>query len=299
MIRRLLLCVALLTVALPALADTASGIAALERGDYAAALALLKPEAEKGDPAAQAKYGIMLAQGFGVARDPAAAVAWFRKSAAQNDPEGQYNLGVAYEVGDAGGVNHAAAAQWYRKAAEQGYVHAQYNLSDMLVKGDGVAKQPVEGAEWTHKAAEQKMADAAWLYGLYCATGTGVDQSMLAARYWLVEANTLGQPKAAADLERLEAAMRKLEVQGAPRTEGGDGSTKERAIFLPDTKTESEGVKAEHLVTRSYFPGWTWRAQSLLNTPDGMLLDVIDMARADGTTKTIYFDIRNWFGKME
>jgi hypothetical protein len=260
---------------------------------------LLKPEAEKGDPAAQVKYGLMLAQGFGVARDPAAAVEWFRKSAAQNHPEGQYMLGVAYDIGDAGGIDRAAAEQWYRKSAEQGYADAQFNLGNLLANGDGVAKRPAEGAEWVHKAAEQKMANAAWLYGMYCMAGTGVDRNVLAARYWLAQATALGQPKAAEALDTVEAAMRKIEAEGAPRTAGGDGSSKERAIVLPDAKSGSEGIKAEHLVTRSYFSGWSWRAQSLMSGVDNRPIDAIELVDVKGATRTIYFDLTNWFGNME
>jgi hypothetical protein len=298
MIRGLLFCIALLVVALPSLADTASGIAALNRGDYAAALAQLKPEAEKGDPAAQVKYGVMLVHGHGVARDVNAAIEWFRKSAAQNHPEGQYMLGVAYDIGDAGNIDHVTAADWYRKAAEQGYADAQFNLGDMLVKGDGIDKEPVEGAEWVRKAAEQGKANAARLYGLLCMTGVGVDQNVLAGRYWIIRAKEGGDEKAPASLEKVQAAIREIEAQGAPRTEGGDGSSPERPIRLLDAKTESEGVRAEHLVTSHYFRGWTWRGQGLI-TKGGLALDAIDLVRADGKKQTIYFDIGSWFGKME
>lgn len=298
MIWRRIFCILFLGMSVPALADTPAGVAALERGDYAAALALLKPEAEKGDPAAQAKYGLMLVQGHGVARDAKAAIEWFRKSAAQNHAEGQYMLGVAYDIGDAGSVDHVTAADWYRKAAEQGYADAQFNLGDMLVKGDGIDKKPAEGAEWVRKAAEQGKASAARFYGLLCMTGVGVDQNVLAGRYWMIRAKEGGDERAPASLEEVQAAIRKIEAQGAPKTDGGDGSSPERAILLPDAKTESAGVKAEHLVTAYFFPGWKWQGQNLVNA-DNRALDAIDLVDANGQTRTIYFDIGNWFGKLE
>ena len=82
-----LIFVFLMTASAPAWADTAAGLAAYDKGDFATALRELTPAAESGDAVAQSKLGVMLAKGEGVARDPAAAVEWFRKSAAQGDPE--------------------------------------------------------------------------------------------------------------------------------------------------------------------------------------------------------------------
>lgn len=298
MIRMTLACMVLLLTGSPALADTAAGVAALDRGDYAAAITELKPEAEKGDPAAQAKYGMMLAKGLGIARDAATAVGWFRKSAAQNHAEGQYMLGVAYDVGDAGSVDRAAAVDWYRKSAEQGFAKAQFNLGSILINGDGIPKAPEEGAAWVRKAAEQDMRDAASYYGVLSMAGIGVDQNVLAGRYWLGKAKELGHPKASADLQKVAEAIGQIEAAGAPKTEGGDGSSPERAILLPDVKTTMDGVRAEHLVVQFYFPGWNWQSQGLVTTWKHPL-DEIVLVRDGGAQQTIYFDIVNWFGKLE
>lgn len=293
------LCALLSLTALPALADTAAGIAAFERGDYATAIRELKSEAERGDPTAQAKYGVILVKGLGVEKDVAAAVAWFRKSAAQGHAEGQYMLGSAYDSGDAGSVDRATAAQWYRKSAEQGFAKAQLNLGDMMVRGDGIAEQPAEGAKWVRKAADQDLAAAAQLYGRLCMLGLGVEQNVLGARYWLMKAMDLGADKAAADLEEVAAAIRKFEAAGAPKTAGGDGSSYEQAIELVEAKTEPDGVRAEHDVTHYYFPGWTWKRQGLINKPDLGIFDAIELVGPGGKTKTIYFNIANWIGKLE
>src|SRR4051812_42599087 len=85
------------------LADTAAGKTAYDKGDYEAALKLLKPEAEKGDAEAQVRYGLLFAKGLGTASDPAEAFKWFQKSAAQGNAEAMYCVGVSYDVGDAGG----------------------------------------------------------------------------------------------------------------------------------------------------------------------------------------------------
>ncbi len=54
------------------------GEAALERGDYAAAMRLWLPLAEQGDAGAQALVGAMYSEGKGVPHDDAKAAFWYR-----------------------------------------------------------------------------------------------------------------------------------------------------------------------------------------------------------------------------
>lgn len=288
----------LMLLARLAIADTAAGVAAYERGDYKTALELLKPEAERGDPVAQVKYGLIFAKGLGVPKDASAAVPWFRKSAEQGNAEGQYAMGVAYDVGDAGPPDLNQALIWYRKSAEQGYAKGQYNLGHILLTGAD-ASQHAEGAKWALKAAQQGMSDAMHLYGNSCMKGIGTEQNVLCARYWLSRAVAEGSPKAQDNLTGVTRAIAEIEALGTPRTMGGDGLSTETAIVLTDAKTEREGVKAEHAVTSAYFQGWRWKSQGLVNTPEGGLYDAVTLVKPDGTDQVIYFDIRNWFGKME
>jgi S1-C subfamily serine protease len=58
------------------MADYRSGIDALNRGDYAKALAELRPLAKKGDSRAQWALGYMYRLGLGVAKDPERAQQW-------------------------------------------------------------------------------------------------------------------------------------------------------------------------------------------------------------------------------
>jgi hypothetical protein len=293
-----LILIFLMTASAPAWADTAAGLAAYDKGDFATALRELTPAAESGDAVAQSKLGVMLAKGEGVARDPAAAVEWFRKSAAQGDPEGQYNLGVAYDVGETGASDPAQAMFWYRKSAEQGYVRAQYNLGHMMVNGGDPAAH-AEGAAWTLKAAEQGMADAMHLYGTICGSGTGVSQNLLCARYWLERAAKEGAERAPKMLKLTEQAISELEAAGVPKTAGGDGSTPARAILMPAVTTTPEGVRAEHQIVAAYFRDWKWSGQGLDTRTGPGVYDQIELLGPGGKSKTIYFDITNWFGKME
>lgn len=73
--------------------------AAYSRGDYATALRLYQPLADKGSPIAQTNLGVMYANDEGVARDYAEAVKWFRLAADQGLDYAQRNLGEMYANG--------------------------------------------------------------------------------------------------------------------------------------------------------------------------------------------------------
>ena len=85
-----------LFMAKPAIADLASGEAALEAGNYATALQQLLPLAKHGDAHAQYRVGQMYEQGLGVEQDKTAAKLWYDLAADQNLPEAQRTLGQMY-----------------------------------------------------------------------------------------------------------------------------------------------------------------------------------------------------------
>src|SRR5262245_48546947 len=64
-----------------AAADFQSGLAAYQRGDYAAALKEWLPVAEAGNATAQLYLGLMYERGHGVAVDPAEARRWYERAA--------------------------------------------------------------------------------------------------------------------------------------------------------------------------------------------------------------------------
>jgi uncharacterized protein len=70
--------------------------AAYNKGDYATALRLVRPLAERGHATAQNNLGFMYDKGQGVPQDYAAAMGWYRKAAEQGDANAQYNLGSLY-----------------------------------------------------------------------------------------------------------------------------------------------------------------------------------------------------------
>lgn len=111
--------VLLVGLAGPAGADFDAGMAAIERGDYGAALRELRPLAEQGHAQAQYKLGRMYRAGVGVPRDAAEAARWTRRAAEQGDALAQYDLGIMYATGQGLAQDYVQAHLWFDLAARQ------------------------------------------------------------------------------------------------------------------------------------------------------------------------------------
>jgi TPR repeat protein len=104
-------------------APTASftdGLAAYERGDYAAALDLFRPAASEGNAAAQYYLGMAYEHGDGVAQDYAAATKWYRAAAEQGNAQAQYRLGALYEYGRGVAQDYERAFMWFDISSASG-----------------------------------------------------------------------------------------------------------------------------------------------------------------------------------
>jgi TPR repeat protein len=135
-------------------------LAAYQRGDYATALRLIGPLADRGDPNAQYRLGVLYDQGHGVLQDSTAAMRWYRKAADQGNTDAQFTIGIMYAKGEGVPQDFAAAVAWYRKAAEQGYASAQNNLGTMYTQGEGVPQDFVFAHMWFNLAAAAGNQDA-------------------------------------------------------------------------------------------------------------------------------------------
>ncbi len=122
--------------------------AARQRGDYAAAMRILRPLAEQGNAYAQALLGGMYSLGQGVPQNYAEALKWFRLGADQGFSFAQFGLGALYYNGQGVPQNYAEAARWYRLAADQGNAEAQNNLGIMYANGRGVPQNSVQAYMW-------------------------------------------------------------------------------------------------------------------------------------------------------
>jgi hypothetical protein len=133
--------------------DAATAWVAYERGDYATALNITRPAAERGDPAAQSDLGVLHANGQGVPQDYAEAMRWYRKAADQGHAGAQNNIGLLYTDGQGVKQDHAEAMRWLRKAADQGSALAQYNIGMLHANGQGVPRNLAQARAWMQKAA--------------------------------------------------------------------------------------------------------------------------------------------------
>ncbi|MDJ0514140.1 MAG: tetratricopeptide repeat protein [Methyloceanibacter sp.] len=143
--------------------DFDDGVKAVQKGDFATAVKIWTPLAEKGSRAAQ------------------------------------FNLAVIYDDGMGIPEDNAEAAKWYRKAAENGFPQAQLFLGNMYVEGEGVPEDNEEGLKWFRKAAKDKSAigaDAQARIGRIYERGIGVEKDDVTAYVWFSVAAANGSDEA-------------------------------------------------------------------------------------------------------
>lgn len=155
-----------LRAAAPATGSIEDAKAALQRGDYQRALALLHPLADRGNANAQTALAMMYWDGRGVGKSQSEAARWFRRAAEQGDADAQTMLGNLYLSGQGVEQNQAEALRWYRKAADQGNLRAFTRLGLVYAQGKGVTRDLDEAVKWYRRAADRGYADAQFGLGL-------------------------------------------------------------------------------------------------------------------------------------
>jgi TPR repeat protein len=130
------------------------GVAAIARQDYAAAVAILSPLAQNGDPAAQAYMGYLYTIGRGVPQDYTQAAIWYRRAAEQGHSGAQYELGLLYDRGQGVPVNVIQAEKWLilataaaPKAAADDRTRMRDAVRTKMTLGD-LAQARVEALAW-------------------------------------------------------------------------------------------------------------------------------------------------------
>src|SRR3954451_14666617 len=133
-----------------------SGIEAWQRSDYAAAVAIWRPLAERGDPDASFNLAQAYRLGRGVPINLAAAKIWFERAANKGHIDAQATLGLMlFENGDrAGGI------KWLKIAADRGEPRALLVYGTALFNGDAVKQDRVLGYALVSRAAAQGLAPA-------------------------------------------------------------------------------------------------------------------------------------------
>jgi clan AA aspartic protease (TIGR02281 family) len=130
---------------------------AWQRRDFATAMRLLRPLAERGDADAQVLVGDMYQHGGnGVQQSPVQAALWYRKAAEQGDAIAQNSLGLMYESGEGVPQNYAEAMKWQLMAAKQGNGAAQHAMSGFYHFGWGVPQNYILAYMWMSVAGFKK-----------------------------------------------------------------------------------------------------------------------------------------------
>ncbi len=90
---------------------------AYKRGEYATAVRLWRPLAERGHAETQFALGIMYQLGLGMPQDWAKAAKWYRKAAEQGHASAPSYLGLMYDMGQGVLQDYVQAHKWYNIAA--------------------------------------------------------------------------------------------------------------------------------------------------------------------------------------
>lgn len=104
------------------------GLEAKVRGDYAQAVQLLRPLANRGDAPAQFELSLLYRNGQGVAADGRESLRWLRLAAHGGHAPAQSNLGAAYVQGRGVPQDAQLAYVWLSAGAAQGSREAATNL---------------------------------------------------------------------------------------------------------------------------------------------------------------------------
>ena len=147
--------------AINAYAGLQEGVDAIIRSDFATALKIFHPLAEKGNVAAEVNLGNLYMKGLGVEQNYLLARHWYLKAAEQGERIAQSKLGILYYYGLGIDKDPAEAARWFQKAAEHGETSAQSILGSLYAAGDGVQKNLSLALYWYTMAEEQGDGEAA------------------------------------------------------------------------------------------------------------------------------------------
>jgi TPR repeat protein len=188
--------------------------AAVSRGDFASAMALLRPLAEAGNPDAQYELGFLaLTECESVSGREAFSL--FIKAAQGGHVEAMYHLATFPDFNTErfrSPLSEEESWQWLLRAAEGGCVQAQRDAGASLATGDWregrVPRDLSAAVAWYRRAAEAGHADAQYNLASMLAEGEGCDRDLPAAREWLRRAVAGGYEYAEGLLAHLDFVQR-------------------------------------------------------------------------------------------
>jgi TPR repeat protein len=177
--------------------DDTLGLAA---ADPVRAADLYRRAAELGHPLAAMRYGLALADGYGVKKEPTAALKWLTYAQANGVAEAGLALGDLYartppqRDKTANVKTLQSAVSWYEAAAQAGVASAQFKLANAYIAGAGVARDPAQAQRWYERAAQQGLPEAEYALGLFLIGGMSGTADPVEGYKWLLISERAGYP---------------------------------------------------------------------------------------------------------
>ena len=172
---------------------------AFENQDYATALNIVLPLAQKNDVEAMTLLGRVYDEGFNKAKE---AFSWFKQAAELGNAQAQVELAELYDAGEGVPQDTEQAVIWYEKAAQQEHEEAQLALGLHYLED---LEDSDTAIEYFGKAAEQGNATAQYRLGLLYLGDTGVPTNNLKAWvYFSLAADKVTEAAQARDVLELE-----------------------------------------------------------------------------------------------
>ena len=115
------------------------------------------------------------------AKDYAAALAKLKPAAQKGHKKAQYRVGRCYDKGHGVEENNGEALKWYQKSADQGYYKAEYQMARAYIKGKGVTPNEKKAKMWVKRAVGGKKHGAEMLQEIKdgAAKGDKTDKRLL------------------------------------------------------------------------------------------------------------------------
>jgi TPR repeat protein len=133
-----------------------AGIEAWQHANYASAVAIWRPLADRGDADAQFNLGQAYRLGRGVPLNLGTAKGWFERAARTGHVDAETTLGLLmFENGE-----QPEGLKWLRQAADRGEPRAQLVYGTALYNGDGITQDHILGYAYVRRAADQGLGPA-------------------------------------------------------------------------------------------------------------------------------------------
>lgn len=256
------------------------GLARLDAGDVAGAVAIWTPLAARGDALAALNLGVLALGGQGglspaqadaflqtaaMAGDGRAAALlgdlatdrqdwpkardWFERAATAGEVRAQFMAGLLADQGLGGPADRARAEALYAQAATAGHAPAQLALGRLYLE----TARPEAAAPLLAQAAEAGLAQAQFDLGQLLANGQGVAADPAAARAWYLRAARAGYGRAMYNLALMQArgqggvqsyrrALAWALLAQAAGADEGDLVSALREVMPPDHQQEAEAL---------------------------------------------------------